>query len=59
MHDYDAFSFDSKAEMLEKSAHYWNPDKTKFWSDSGIDLVIDRREGYLRSEEHTSELQSH
>ena len=47
MHDYDAFSFDSKAEMLEKSAHYWNPDKTKFWSDSGIDLVIDRREGYL------------
>ncbi|KRC54195.1 MULTISPECIES: aspartate aminotransferase family protein [unclassified Nocardioides] len=47
MHDYDAFNFDSKAEMLEKSAHYWNPDKTKFWSDSGIDLVIDRREGYL------------
>ena len=47
MHDYDAFSFDSKAEMLEKSAHYWNPDKTRFWSDSGIDLVIDRREGYL------------
>lgn len=47
MHDYEAFSFDSKAEMLEKSQLYWNPDKTRFWSDSGIDLVIDRREGYL------------
>ncbi|MFI5623119.1 aspartate aminotransferase family protein [Nocardioides sp. NPDC051685] len=47
MHDYDTFRFDSKAEMLEKSEQYWNPDKTRFWSDSGVDLVIDRREGYL------------
>ncbi len=46
MHDYDLFSFDSKAEMLEKSKEFWNPDKTQFWSDSGVDLVIDRREGY-------------
>ncbi|GAB3857283.1 aminotransferase class III-fold pyridoxal phosphate-dependent enzyme [Nocardioides maradonensis] len=47
MHDYDVFSFDSKAEVLEKSKQYWNPDKTQFWTDSGIDLVIDRREDYL------------
>jgi acetylornithine/succinyldiaminopimelate/putrescine aminotransferase len=46
MHDYDLFSFASKAEMLEKSKEFWNPDKTQFWSDSGVDLVIDRREGY-------------
>lgn len=46
MYNYDLFNFDSKAEMLEKSKEYWNPDKTQFWSDSGIDLVIDRREGY-------------
>lgn len=46
MHDYDLFSFDSKAEMLEKSKEFWNPDKTQFWSDTGVDLVIDRREGY-------------
>ena len=26
---------------------FWNPDKTQFWSDAGVDLVIDRREGYL------------
>lgn len=47
MHDYDLFSFDSKAEMLEKSKEFWNPDKTQFWSDSGVDLVIDRREDYF------------
>ncbi|HEY6934987.1 MAG TPA: aminotransferase class III-fold pyridoxal phosphate-dependent enzyme [Marmoricola sp.] len=47
MPDYDAFSFDSKADMLERSKEYWNPDKTQFWSDSGVDLVIDRRDGYL------------
>lgn len=46
MHDYDLFSFDSKAEMLEKSKEFWNPDKTQFWSDTGVDLVIDRRAGY-------------
>lgn len=47
MHEHDAFHFDSKAEMLEKSERYWNPDKTRFWSESGVDLVIDRRDGYL------------
>jgi acetylornithine/succinyldiaminopimelate/putrescine aminotransferase len=46
MHDYDLFQYDSKAEMLEKSKEFWNPDKTRFWQDAGVDLVIDRREGY-------------
>ncbi|MGZ4453401.1 MAG: class-III pyridoxal-phosphate-dependent aminotransferase [Nocardioides sp.] len=45
--DYGAFSFASKAEVLEKSKEYWNPDKTQFWVDAGIPLVIDRREEYF------------
>ena len=45
--DFGYFRFASKAEMLEKSKSYWNPDKTQFWSDSGIPLVIDRREEYF------------
>lgn len=44
--DYEAFSFDSKAEVLEKAREHWNPGKTDFWVESGIPLVIDRREGY-------------
>ena len=32
--------------MLAKSKQFWNPDKTQFWIDSGVPLVIDRREGY-------------
>src|SRR6204780_3927887 len=39
--------FPSKAEMLDRSRQFWNPDKTQFWSDSGVPLVIDRREGYF------------
>lgn len=46
-HDYGLFEYDSKLEVLEKSERYWNPSKTKFWVESGVDLVIDRREGYL------------
>ena len=46
MYDYGFFSYDSKADMLERSRAFWNPDKTDFWQDAGIDLVIDRREGY-------------
>ena len=45
--EYGFFSFASKAEMLEKSKEYWNPDKTSFWSESGVPLVIDRREDYF------------
>src|SRR4028119_991783 len=45
--DYGAFSFDSKEEMLEKSREYWNPGKTDFWVETGVPLVIDRREEYF------------
>jgi len=47
MHDYGEFSFASKDEVLEKSKQFWNPGKTQFWIDSGVPLVIDRREGYF------------
>ena len=45
--EYGRFGYASKDEMLEKSARYWNPGKTSFWVESGVDLVIERREGYL------------
>lgn len=35
-----------KLELLERSKEFWNPGKTRDWQDMGIDLVIDRREGY-------------
>ncbi|MCF6386623.1 aminotransferase class III-fold pyridoxal phosphate-dependent enzyme [Mycobacterium sp. MBM] len=46
MYDYGTFAFSSKAEVLDQAKKFWNPDKTQFWTDSGVDLVIDRREGY-------------
>ena len=46
MYDYGFFSFESKADFLRRSEEFWNPDKTRFWQDAGVDLVIDRREGY-------------
>ena len=46
-YDYGLFSFASKAEMLDKAKEYWNPGKTQFWIDSGVPLVIDRREEYF------------
>ena len=36
----------AKSAFIEASKTYWNPDKTGFWQDAGVDLVIDRREGY-------------
>ena len=47
MYDYGFFSYESKDDMLERSRTFWNPNKTDFWQDAGIDLVIDQREGYL------------
>ncbi|MDT5400246.1 MAG: hypothetical protein QOK33_3477, partial [Mycobacterium sp.] len=47
MYDYGTFSFESKAQVLEQAKKYWNPDKTQFWTDAGVDLVIDRRDGYF------------
>ena len=35
-----------KLEFLERSKTFWNPRKTQDWQDMGVDLVIDRREGY-------------
>ncbi len=46
-YDYGAFSFASKDDVLEKATTYWNPGKTQFWVDSGVPLVIDRREEYF------------
>ena len=46
MYDYGFFSFEDKADFLRRSEEFWNPDKTRFWQDAGVDLVIDRREGY-------------
>jgi acetylornithine/succinyldiaminopimelate/putrescine aminotransferase len=33
--------------MLAKSREFWNPGKTDFWVESGVPLVIDRREEYF------------
>lgn len=47
MYDYGLFRYESKEELLDTAIRYWNPDKTKFWQKLGVDLVIDRREGYF------------
>ena len=47
MYDYGTFTFDTKSDVLERAKTFWNPDKTQFWTDTGVDLVIDRREGYF------------
>ena len=36
----------AKEEFLERSKSFWNPGKTQDWINMGVDLVIDRREGY-------------
>ncbi len=36
----------AKEDFLERSKTYWNPGKTSDWQKFGVDLVIDRREGY-------------
>jgi len=46
MLDYGFATFASKADLLDRAAAAWNPDKTRFWQRAGVDLVIDRREGY-------------
>ena len=37
---------ETKQEFLERTKEYWNPGKTTDWQRFGVDLVIDRREGY-------------
>jgi acetylornithine/succinyldiaminopimelate/putrescine aminotransferase len=36
-----------KADVLAASERYWNPSKTRFWTDAGTPLVIGARGGYL------------
>lgn len=45
MYDYGTFAFASKADVLDQAKAFWNPDKTQFWTDSGVDLVIDAGRG--------------
>lgn len=47
MFNYGFFSFDSKEELLETATEYWNPGKTRFWTEAGTPMVIDRREEYF------------
>ncbi|MDC1287747.1 aminotransferase class III-fold pyridoxal phosphate-dependent enzyme [Gammaproteobacteria bacterium] len=35
-----------KRDVINRSKFFWNPAKTQDWQDMGVDLVIDRREGY-------------
>ena len=37
---------EKKAAFLERTKQVWNPGKTQDWQDRGVDIVIDRREGY-------------
>jgi acetylornithine/succinyldiaminopimelate/putrescine aminotransferase len=43
----EIFGFSSKDDFMEQTAAVWNPDKVRFWQESGTDLVIDRREEYF------------
>ena len=36
----------AKDDFIAKTIQYWNPGKTLEWQRQGIDLVIDKREGY-------------
>ncbi len=47
MYDYGFVSYASKEDMLDRSEAAWNPNKTQFWRKLGVDLVIDKREGYF------------
>lgn len=35
-----------KNEFLERTKQVWNPGKTKDWQRMGVDIVLDKREGY-------------
>jgi hypothetical protein len=37
---------EAKDDFIARTIQYWNPGKTLEWQRAGIDLVIDRREGY-------------
>lgn len=37
---------EAKQAFLERTKKVWNPHKTQDWIDTGVDIVIDKREGY-------------
>jgi acetylornithine/succinyldiaminopimelate/putrescine aminotransferase len=37
---------EAKDDFIARTIKYWNPGKTLEWQRTGVDLVIDRREGY-------------
>ena len=45
--DYPLYGYRDKQAIFDDARAYWNPDKTDFWIDSGIPLVLGRREGYV------------
>jgi acetylornithine/succinyldiaminopimelate/putrescine aminotransferase len=40
------YGYTDKAGIIEDAVRYWNPQKTQFWIDEGIPLVIGGRQGY-------------
>lgn len=48
--------FSDKAAVLAASERYWNPDKTRFWQEANVPLVIGRREGYVLTDINGHEL---
>ena len=46
-YDYGFFSYESKDDFLNRSREFWNPDKTDFWQDAGIEGP--RHIGYQRA----------
>jgi acetylornithine/succinyldiaminopimelate/putrescine aminotransferase len=45
--DYPMNGYADKKEIFADARKYWNPDKTDFWIDDGVPLVIGKREGYV------------
>jgi acetylornithine/succinyldiaminopimelate/putrescine aminotransferase len=42
----ELFGYTSKDQVIADAIKYWSPQKTQFWIDEGIPLVIGKREGY-------------
>jgi acetylornithine/succinyldiaminopimelate/putrescine aminotransferase len=40
------YGYQTKADVVADALEYWSPQKTRFWIDEGIPLVIGDREGY-------------
>jgi len=47
MYKFGPIEYESKTDLLDTAERSWNPNKTAFWRESGVDLVIDRREDYF------------